>query len=83
MCTQDDAFIFYSGFTEAQLEQGHAYLIEMLGSSGFESRYVSRKYASKKFLKASVFAREWAKAAQEHAAAEAESAEEMILDGDE
>jgi G2/mitotic-specific cyclin 2 len=81
---QDEAFVFYSSFTEAQLEQGHAYLIGALSSSGFDQRYVSKKYASKKFLKASVFAREWAKAAQAHAIAEAESAgEEMILDRDE
>lgn len=56
-----DPFVFYSGFTEEQLLAGHELLLERLADPAFESMYVSRKYANKKFLKASVFAREWAK----------------------
>lgn len=56
----DDAFVFYSGFTEQQLEQGHAYIVEKLAEPGFDSQYVYKKYANKRFLKASLFARDWA-----------------------
>lgn len=57
-----DAFVFYSGFAEDQLRAGHELILERLSDPAFESLYVCRKYANKKFLKASVFAREWAKA---------------------
>ncbi|KAG8747340.1 hypothetical protein FRC10_001519 [Ceratobasidium sp. 414] len=56
-----EPFVFYSGFAEEQLRAGHELLLERLADPSFESLYVSRKYANKKFLKASVFAREWAK----------------------
>jgi hypothetical protein len=36
-------------------------LVEKLAESGFSRQYVCKKYANKKFLKASVFAIEWAK----------------------
>jgi G2/mitotic-specific cyclin 2 len=46
---------------EGQLETAFDFLIEKLASPGFESQYAYRKYANKKFLKAAVFACEWAK----------------------
>jgi len=58
----DDAFVFYSGYTEEQLITGHEQLVEKLSEPNFSKLYVCRKYAAKKFLKASVFAIEWAKA---------------------
>ena len=36
-------------------------IVGKLLEHGFEKQYVSRKYASKKFLKASVYAIEWAR----------------------
>lgn len=58
---QNDAFVFYSGYTEEYLITGHNYIIEKLLEPNFEKLYVSRKYANKKFLKASMFAIEWAR----------------------
>ena len=58
---QNDAFIFYSGFTEEHLIPGHNLLVEKLTEEGFHKQYVCKKYANKKFLKASVFAIEWAR----------------------
>ncbi|KXN91726.1 G2/mitotic-specific cyclin cdc13, partial [Leucoagaricus sp. SymC.cos] len=57
----NEAFIFYSGYTEEQLLPGHQLLVEKLAESGFSRQYVCKKYANKKFLKASIFAIEWAK----------------------
>ncbi|ELU40711.1 cyclin [Rhizoctonia solani AG-1 IA] len=57
-----EAFVFYSGFAEDQLRAGHELILERLTDPAFESLYVCRKYANKKFLKASVYARDWAKA---------------------
>ncbi|SNX84300.1 probable b-type cyclin 2 [Melanopsichium pennsylvanicum] len=56
----DDAFVYYSDFTEEQLVPGANLLLERLLDTGFEEQFVYRKYANKKFLKASVFARDWA-----------------------
>jgi hypothetical protein len=53
--------VFYSGYTEEQLIPGHELLVEKLTEDNFSRQYVCRKYANKKFLKASVFAIEWAK----------------------
>lgn len=53
--------MFYSGYTEEQLLPGHQLLVEKLAESGFSRQYVCKKYANKKFLKASVFAIDWAK----------------------
>jgi len=39
---------------------GFQLLVENLVEPSFEQQYVCRKYANKKFLKASVFARDWA-----------------------
>ncbi|KAG6865914.1 hypothetical protein C0991_010747 [Blastosporella zonata] len=57
----DEAFVFYSDYTEEQLIPGHILLIEKLTEPNFASQYVCKKYAHKKFLKASVFAIGWAK----------------------
>ncbi|PWZ02371.1 B-type cyclin 2 [Testicularia cyperi] len=56
----DDGFVYYSDFTEEQLVPGANLLLERLLDPGFEEQFVYRKYANKKFLKASVFARDWA-----------------------
>ena len=53
--------MFYSGYTEEQLQPGYRLLLEKLVERGFCKQHVCMKYASKKFLKASVFAIEWAK----------------------
>ena len=59
--SKNEAFVFYSGYTEDQLIQGHDMLVEKLTERNFSRQYVCRKYAHKKFLKASSFAIEWAK----------------------
>lgn len=56
----DDAFVYYSRFTEAQLLPGANLLLEKLAEPGFEEQFVYKKYASKKFLKASIYAHNWA-----------------------
>ncbi|KOS15996.1 b-type cyclin 2 [Malassezia pachydermatis] len=56
----DDAFVYYSRFTETQLLPGANILLEKLMEPGFEEQFVYKKYASKKFLKASIYARNWA-----------------------
>lgn len=53
--------MFYSNYTEEELIPGHNLLVEKLNEPNFSKQYVCRKYANKKFLKASVFAIEWAK----------------------
>ncbi|KAK2460884.1 hypothetical protein APHAL10511_007354 [Amanita phalloides] len=57
----NDAFVFQSGYTAEQLETGHQWLTENLLESSFIKTYVCKKYANRKFLKASVFAIEWAR----------------------
>jgi G2/mitotic-specific cyclin 2 len=54
--------VFYSGYTEEQLITGHEQLVEKLSEPNFSRQYVCKKYANKKFLKASAFAIEWARA---------------------
>ncbi|WVQ81973.1 hypothetical protein IAT38_004100 [Cryptococcus sp. DSM 104549] len=56
----NEAFVFYSNYTELQLIQGASLLCERLVEPDFESVYVYKKYANKKFLRASTFARDWA-----------------------
>lgn len=58
---QNEGFVYYSNFTESQLKQGADYIIEALATPEFDAHYVCRKFAHKKYLKASSFAREWAK----------------------
>ncbi|KAG7089764.1 hypothetical protein E1B28_011418 [Marasmius oreades] len=57
----NDAFVFHSGFTEEQLLPGHHLIGEKLAEKGFTKLYLYRKYANKKFLKASTFAVKWAR----------------------
>ncbi|PPQ69161.1 hypothetical protein CVT26_003535 [Gymnopilus dilepis] len=57
----NEAFVFFSGYTEEQLIPGHDMLVQKLAEENFHRQYVCKKYANKKFLKASVFAIEWAK----------------------
>ncbi|PWN30557.1 hypothetical protein BDZ90DRAFT_225336 [Jaminaea rosea] len=56
----DEGFIYYSNFCEEQLIPGANLLLEKLVDPAFEEQFVCRKYAARKFLKASAFARQWA-----------------------
>ncbi|RXW21050.1 hypothetical protein EST38_g4810 [Candolleomyces aberdarensis] len=56
----NEAFVYYSGYTEEQLIPGFTMLVEKLAEDNFGKLYVCKKYANKKFLKASNFAIEWA-----------------------
>ena len=58
---QNDAFIYYSDYVEGQLQTAFDFIVEKLASPDFKTQYVYRKYANKKFLKAAVFACDWAK----------------------
>jgi hypothetical protein len=58
--TQDENFIFYSGYTEAQLEVPLQFLKDLLREPEFDAKFVYKKYSTKKFLKASIFALQWA-----------------------
>jgi hypothetical protein len=58
---QNDAFVFYSGYTEEQLEPGYHMLVEKIAEPGFDKLYLYKKYAHKKFLKAAVYALEKAR----------------------
>ena len=69
--------MFYSGYTEEFLLQGHNLIIDKLLELDFEKQYVSRKYANKKFLKASIFAMEWART---NPTSNSEPIDEMILE---
>ncbi|THH12714.1 hypothetical protein EW146_g7432 [Bondarzewia mesenterica] len=55
------AFVYHSGFTKEQLMPGYHLLLDKLTEHGFEKQYINKKYANKKFLKASLFALEWAR----------------------
>jgi hypothetical protein len=57
---QNEAFVYYSNYTESQLVAGASLLCDRLVEPDFESVYVYKKYANKKFLRASTFAKEWA-----------------------
>lgn len=85
--SQSEGFIFYSGFTAEQLEQGHEYLLETIGGEEFGRNFICKKYAHKKFLKASTFSREWVAAyfaanmAQDYdSACGGDEHEEMLVD---
>lgn len=58
---QNEAFVNYSGFTEEHLLPGHAMLVQKLVELDFNKQAVCKKYANKKFLKASIFAVDWAR----------------------
>lgn len=66
--------MFYSGYTEEQLMPGFQMLVEKLAEENFSKQYVCKKYANKKFLKASIFAVEWA-----HAHLTSSDSHEMVL----
>jgi hypothetical protein len=53
--------VYYSEYTEEQLIPGHDLLVEKLTEENFLSQHVCQKYAHKKFLKASIFAVQWAR----------------------
>lgn len=55
-----EPFVFYSGYTEEHLLPGHRLLISKLVEDGFDQQHVVKKYADKKFLKASTYAIHWA-----------------------
>jgi len=56
-----DGFVFYSGYTEEQLEPGYHMLLDKITEPGFEKLYLYKKYAHKKFLKAALYALEKAR----------------------
>ncbi|KAI0671587.1 cyclin-like protein [Trametes maxima] len=56
----NEAFVYYSGFTEEHLLPGHKLLVEKLAEDEFAQQHVCKKYATKKFLKASLYAVDWA-----------------------
>ncbi|KAJ7363977.1 cyclin [Mycena albidolilacea] len=72
----NEAFVFYSGYLEEQLVQGHEMLVEKLTERNFAGQYVYKKYSHRKFLKASKFAVEWAKVQVNGGAVEAMMLEE-------
>jgi hypothetical protein len=55
-----EPFVYHSRYTGEQLQQGFEYIIEKIAEPDFDSQYVYKKYANKRFLKASIFARDWA-----------------------
>ncbi|KIK95439.1 hypothetical protein PAXRUDRAFT_385553 [Paxillus rubicundulus Ve08.2h10] len=57
----NEAFVYQSGFVAEHLETGHQWICEKLLEDNFAQQYVCQKYAHKKFLKASLFAIEWAR----------------------
>ncbi|KAH9928629.1 cyclin-like protein [Fomitopsis serialis] len=56
----NDAFVYHSGFTEEHILPGHRMLLDKLVENGFTTQHVCEKYSHKKFLKASVYAIDWA-----------------------
>jgi hypothetical protein len=58
---QNDAFVFYSNYTETQLLPGARLLVEQMAAPEFDKQYVYKKYTNKKVLRASTFARDWAR----------------------
>lgn len=56
----DDAFVFYSGRVEEELMMGHEFIVEALVQPDFQSQYIYKKYTSRRFLQASVYACSWA-----------------------
>jgi G2/mitotic-specific cyclin 2 len=58
---QNDAFVFYSGYTEEQLEPGYHMIVEKITEPGFDKLYLYKKYAHKRFLKAAIYAVEVAR----------------------
>lgn len=87
----DNGFVYYSGFCEEQLIPGANLLLQRLVDPAFAEHFVCRKYANRRFLKASIFARDWAKrhytpstptSEQAHAAAQYQPAPQQYGGGD-
>ncbi|KAJ3727928.1 cyclin-like protein [Lentinula raphanica] len=58
----NEAFVYYSGYSEEELYQGHLFLVEKMAERTFHKLALFKKYANKKFLKASTFAVKWSRA---------------------
>ncbi|TIC11262.1 hypothetical protein E3Q14_02367 [Wallemia mellicola] len=56
----NEDFVYYSGFSESQLETPMDFIIEKLIQPDFDQQFCYKKYSNRKFLKASIFARDWA-----------------------
>lgn len=63
--TWNEAFVYYSRLVEEQLIPGANLLLERLVDDSFLDCFVCKKYGNRKFLKASIFARDWALRNQE------------------
>lgn len=56
----NESFVYYSNFIEEQLIPGANLLLEKLIDDNFLDCFVCKKYGNRKFLKASIYARDWA-----------------------
>lgn len=56
----DEGFVYYSGFCEEQLIPGANLLLEKLAEPAFADVFVCKKYEHRRFLRASMYARDWA-----------------------
>ena len=72
--------MYYSGYTEDELFQGHRFIVEKMAERSFHKLALYKKYANKKFLKASVFAMEWARLNGPTSSSSEESSDEMMLE---
>ena len=68
--------MYYSGYTEEQLVTGHQYIVEKILDPNFETTFVCKKYANKKFLKVAYYALLWV---NDHYATEA-NMDDMVLE---
>lgn len=56
----NEGFVYYSNYIEEQLIPGASLLLERLVDDSFLDCFVCKKYGNRKFLKASIYARDWA-----------------------
>lgn len=63
--TWNEAFVYYSRTVEEQLIPGANLLLERLLDESFPDCFVCQKYGNRRYLKASIFARDWAVRNQE------------------
>lgn len=61
----NEAFVYYSRTVEEQLIPGANLLLERLLDESFPDCFVCQKYGNRRYLKASIFARDWAVRNQE------------------
>lgn len=61
----NEAFVYYSRTVEEQLIPGANLLLERLLDESFPDCFVCQKYGNRRYLKASIFARDWAMRNQE------------------